>query len=514
MSSALLDALMPQGPPRTPDASPRAGESGRSFAPVLNKAIQAEKPAPVDDEAPPADEQAAGATDANWNDASSQDGDAGDVVAAAAGEGHGEEQAGDHNAEDGDAAEISEAAAVAAAEAASAAAAVSVAAPAPVKANAAVTEGDDATIETVARTGVTGEADPNANAPTPPTPGELGAAPESLPEASDEEPAPITTAERISSTPRAQTEQIAAQASHEAAPRRATAPTPHRPQRSAEPPPQEQPIAAEAAAAGETGAKAVHETAIDAEASDQGDAQPTDGERVAPRGDSPAAQTIVNSAEPVTDVSLPKPTDNAGAATSTRSSDAVVAAASAAPEATPSTRAATTLARLAADRAIHTNNAANGDEAGAADRARFVGRVEGAVRAAHQRDGRVQVRLSPPELGSLRIELTIHQGALSARLEAETPAARNLLLDNLPALRDRLAQQDIRVERFDVDLRQDTSSGGGSGHNGANDRPARESDWRQNQTRSDRPRSASPAPHVTTRSSAAVSSDAALDVRV
>ncbi len=44
---------------------------------------------------------------------------------------------------------------------------------------------------------------------------------------------------------------------------------------------------------------------------------------------------------------------------------------------------------------------------------------------------------------------------MSARLEAETPTARSLLLDNLPALRERLAGQNIKVERFDVDLRQD-----------------------------------------------------------
>jgi flagellar hook-length control protein FliK len=50
---------------------------------------------------------------------------------------------------------------------------------------------------------------------------------------------------------------------------------------------------------------------------------------------------------------------------------------------------------------------------------------------------------------------------MSARLEAETPAARNLLLESLPLLRERLAQQDIRVERFDVDL-MDSRTGGGA----------------------------------------------------
>ena len=75
------------------------------------------------------------------------------------------------------------------------------------------------------------------------------------------------------------------------------------------------------------------------------------------------------------------------------------------------------------------------------------------------RGGSVRLRLSPPELGSLRIEITVRHGEMTARLETETTAAQNLLLDNLPALRDRLAQQDIKIQQFDVDL-MDRSFGG------------------------------------------------------
>jgi len=54
-----------------------------------------------------------------------------------------------------------------------------------------------------------------------------------------------------------------------------------------------------------------------------------------------------------------------------------------------------------------------------------------------------------------------------ARVEAETPAARTLLLDNLGVLRERLAQQDIRIEQFDIDLldRQSQSSTDGQQQN-------------------------------------------------
>jgi flagellar hook-length control protein FliK len=89
------------------------------------------------------------------------------------------------------------------------------------------------------------------------------------------------------------------------------------------------------------------------------------------------------------------------------------------------------------------------------DPARFVSRVAKAIQTAQDRGAPLLLRLSPPELGSLRLELSVQQGALSATVEADNQNARQLLLDNLPALRDRLADQNIRIERFDVDVRRD-----------------------------------------------------------
>lgn len=93
------------------------------------------------------------------------------------------------------------------------------------------------------------------------------------------------------------------------------------------------------------------------------------------------------------------------------------------------------------------------------DAARFVGRVAKAVQTAQDRGGVVQLRLSPPELGSLRLELSMQNGVMTAAVETETAAARQVLLDHLPALRERLAEQNIRIERFDVDVRQENSGG-------------------------------------------------------
>jgi flagellar hook-length control protein FliK len=53
----------------------------------------------------------------------------------------------------------------------------------------------------------------------------------------------------------------------------------------------------------------------------------------------------------------------------------------------------------------------------------------------------------------------MQNGVMTAAVETETPAARQVLLDHLPALRERLAEQNIRIERFDVDVRQENAGG-------------------------------------------------------
>lgn len=88
------------------------------------------------------------------------------------------------------------------------------------------------------------------------------------------------------------------------------------------------------------------------------------------------------------------------------------------------------------------------------DTVRLLNRVARAFTAAQERDGEVRLRLSPPELGSLKLEVRMHEGVMVARVETETSAARTALIESLPALRERLAEQGVRIERFDIDLMQ------------------------------------------------------------
>ena len=125
-----------------------------------------------------------------------------------------------------------------------------------------------------------------------------------------------------------------------------------------------------------------------------------------------------------------------------------------------------------ASRATEASTSEKTQGASTVDRVRFVQRVARAFEAIGARAGTVRLRLSPPELGTLRIEIAVRDGALSARLQAENHIARNLLLDNLPALRERLAQQDIRIERFQVDVFDQSQTSNWQ-------QPAGQSDWQQ-----------------------------------
>ncbi len=174
-------------------------------------------------------------------------------------------------------------------------------------------------------------------------------------------------------------------------------------------------------------------------------------------------------------------------------------------------RAAATLDRLAAGSLRRAEHAGASERSPQIDRPRFVQRVEGALRAAQQRDGRVQVRLAPPELGVVQIEVAVQNGVMTAKLEAETPAARNALLDNLPALRERLAEQNIRIEKFDVDVRHDWQ---GSGDNAPHDRNA---DRNESDSQERRGRAAAPSVKTASAKSArpgALPSNVGLDVRI
>lgn len=89
-------------------------------------------------------------------------------------------------------------------------------------------------------------------------------------------------------------------------------------------------------------------------------------------------------------------------------------------------------------------------------RVRLMQRVARAFQSLGNEGGELRLRLSPPSLGALKLEVTVQAGTLTARIETETAAAKALLVDSLPALRERLATHDIKVSHFDIETSADS----------------------------------------------------------
>jgi flagellar hook-length control protein FliK len=106
-----------------------------------------------------------------------------------------------------------------------------------------------------------------------------------------------------------------------------------------------------------------------------------------------------------------------------------------------------------------TTPSSSGSTTGEVDRVRFLQRVSSAFQAADDKGGQIKLRLSPPELGSMRLELTVRDGVMTAHVQTETDAARTMLLDHLPQLRDRLADHNIKIDQFDVELMNQSRGG-------------------------------------------------------
>jgi hypothetical protein len=124
----------------------------------------------------------------------------------------------------------------------------------------------------------------------------------------------------------------------------------------------------------------------------------------------------------------------------------------------------------------------------------FADRLARTLLDTHQAGRPLSVRLHPPELGLLQIELSSREGVFTARMDVETPAARQTILDQLPQLREALAQTGHTIERIDVQVvdrqehRSEHHDRRESGHQPPRDdtprerqRPAQRSDGRSNE---------------------------------
>lgn len=92
---------------------------------------------------------------------------------------------------------------------------------------------------------------------------------------------------------------------------------------------------------------------------------------------------------------------------------------------------------------------------------RLIQRVARGFERIGDQGGNIRLRLHPPELGSLAMTVRVEGKTLSAEIVTETVQARQALVDNLPQLKQQLADSGLTIEKFDVRVmdQQQNSSG-------------------------------------------------------
>ncbi len=66
----------------------------------------------------------------------------------------------------------------------------------------------------------------------------------------------------------------------------------------------------------------------------------------------------------------------------------------------------------------------------------------------------MRIVLNPPNMGSLRVNLVVRNHVLHGTILAESLAARDLILDHLPQLKENLQQQGVQVGELEVNVEQ------------------------------------------------------------
>ena len=92
-----------------------------------------------------------------------------------------------------------------------------------------------------------------------------------------------------------------------------------------------------------------------------------------------------------------------------------------------------------------------------AERVRMIQRIARSFNRLGPSGGSMTIKLHPPQLGSLSVQVKLEGRTMTARLATESSAAREVILENLPVLRGRLAEQGIEIASFQVEV-GDTST--------------------------------------------------------
>lgn len=119
--------------------------------------------------------------------------------------------------------------------------------------------------------------------------------------------------------------------------------------------------------------------------------------------------------------------------------------------------------------AVVTSNRGLASNTDAGERAEFIDRIVRASQLARRHgETRLQIVLRPPELGRLRVDLSVRDGVLNVRINADKAGAQELVQQHIGALRESLEQQGVRVGEIQVSV--DAETGGSQPQHNADDR--------------------------------------------
>tara|TARA_R110002111_G_scaffold18931_2_gene46285 strand:+ start:125759 stop:127690 length:1932 start_codon:yes stop_codon:yes gene_type:complete len=87
----------------------------------------------------------------------------------------------------------------------------------------------------------------------------------------------------------------------------------------------------------------------------------------------------------------------------------------------------------------------------------LVERIVGTVRESQATGQQLKIRLSPPELGTLQIEVSLKDGVYTAKMEVQNQRVQKIVNDNMAQLKESLAKTGVSIDRFEVQISTDSS---------------------------------------------------------
>lgn len=161
-----------------------------------------------------------------------------------------------------------------------------------------------------------------------------------------------------------------------------------------------------------------------------------------------------------------RPVSGAGAASSSSASSSIagVAAKSDSQSSTNTTitGSSNTSQSQASGSRGETVRGATGSTISAYQETKLVQRVLRGLEQLGDGGGQVRLRLHPPELGTLQLTLRMEGGQMQARMEVENSLAKDALLNNVQTLKDRLSEQGMQIESFEVSVGADSANSNGA----------------------------------------------------